>query len=873
MKPLPPKRALRFFRWFCREDYLEEIEGDLVEVFESRYEASPKKARRSFIWSIIKYFRPGFIRSFYQVKHSNNTAMLRHNFLITLRSFQRYKGSFLINLIGLSVGLLSALLIFFWVYSEITVDGFHAKDKQLYQVMRNSNYGRGIRVHVTNSDLLPDAMREELAEVEYVVPLVEVWSEVYLSSADSDKKIKADGKLVGKDFFKAFSYNLIKGDRARALSDQNNIVLSKQLAESLSTTQEVELGQVVSILGETEYGTRYAGDYVVTGIMDLSEQNVSERFDFLLTTQLFLDKRSPGNKKWNSNSSRTYITLHEGTDVEAFSEKLAKFYRSKRYPDKPDLDPEWGEHMFLQKYADRYLYNRYENGIQSGGRVDYIVLFAAIGFMLLLVACINFMNLSTAQAFRRLKEVGVKKVVGATRRVLAVQHITESVVLAGLASLIAVVGTLALYPKLSIISGRPLVINWSSELILGIVALVIITGVMAGSYPAFYISRLRPIQILKGKLKTSTGEVIVRKGLVIFQFSVSLILIVTVIVVTRQIDYTQSKNLGYDRDNVLTFRMEGKLLENYEAFLTEAKNIKGIKSAGSLEGSPINFSNSGSGFYLEGHPNPSFTFARVGHGFVETMGIELLEGRSFSREFANEETKIILNETALKAMELEDPVGNTYNIRGKRQVIGIMKDFHIQSLHEEIKPSFLIFVPEDVNTLVVKIEGVAMRESLIALEKLYQSFNPGLPFEYEFLDQNYEALYDTEQRTANLYQYFALVAIFISCLGLLGLSAFTVQMRLKEIGIRKVLGSSVWKIITLLSRDLTVTVLISLLVSVPLGYFFSESWLEGFAYRIELGIGIFAISGLAIVLMAWAIVSFQALRAANVNPVECLKDE
>jgi len=871
MKPQPPKRALRFLHWFCREDYLEEFEGDLIELFEEVYEESPRKARRKFFLGVMRCFRPAFIKAFYKVNHSNTTTMFKHNLLITLRNFKRYKGSFLINLTGLSVGLLSALLIYFWVYSEITVDAFHEKDKNLYQVLRDGNFGRGIRVHETNSDLLVPALKEEMAEVEYAVSYVPVWSDVYLSRGE--KKIKADGMLAGEDFFKIFSYNLIKGDRASVLSDMNSIVLSKQMAESLSSSGETEIGEVVSILGETQYGARYAGDYIVTGIVDVSEQNVSEKFDFLLTTKLFLSKRGSGNNKWHSNSSRSYITLREGTDLEAFGEKLGKFYRAKMYPDKPDLDPDWGEHMFLQKYSERYLYNRYENGVQSGGRIDYIILFAAIGFMLLFVACINFMNLSTAQAFRRLKEVGVKKVVGATRNVLALQHITESVVLAGLASLIAVIGAVGLYPKLSVISGRTLVINWSSDLILGIVVLVVITGIIAGSYPAFYISRLRPIQILKGKLKSSTGEVIVRKGLVIFQFCVSLILIITVIVVTRQINFTQSKNLGYDRDNVVSFRMEGQLLENYETFLTEARNIKGIKSAGSLQGSPINFRNSGSGFFLEGHPNPSFTFARVGFDFVETMGIEILEGRSFSREFANEETKIILNETALKAMELEDPVGNTYNIRGKHQVIGIMKDFHIQSLHEEIKPSFLIFVPEDVNTLVIKIEGGAMRESLTDLEELYQSFNPGLPFKYEFLDQNYEALYQTEQRTASLYRYFAIVAVFISCLGLLGLSAFTVQMRLKEIGIRKVLGSGVWRIIRLLTQDLTRTVIISLLISIPSGYYLSQSWLDGFAYSVDLGFGLFAIAGIAIVLMAWSIVALQAFRASRVNPVECLKDE
>lgn len=797
--------------------------------------------------------------------------MFRHNLLITLRNFRRYKGSFLINLTGLSVGILSTLLIYFWVHNEVGVDAFHEHDERLFQVLRNTNNGTNIRTPVWNSDLLAPALRDELAEIEYAVPVAEVYSDVYLSL--SDKKIKAKGQLAGKDFFKVFSYDLIKGDRDRALSDQNGIVLSKQLAERLSSTHEVALGQVISLLGDTEYGAHYAGDFVVTGIFDLSNQNTSATFDFLLTNELFLNRRTPDNQKWNSNGVKVFITLNKGTDVDQFNEKLNNFYQDKMRAIYGKRDPELMPTMFLQQYSKRYLYNSYDNGVQSGGKIDYIILFSAIGLMVLLVACINFMNLSTAQAFRRLKEVGVKKVVGASRGMLALQHITESVFLAALACLIAVFAAVVLYPKLSMISGRALMINWSPELVFGILVIALATGVIAGSYPAFFISRLRPIQVLKGKLKTSIGEVITRKGLVVFQFCVSLVLIITVIVVTRQIEHTQSKNLGYERDNVLTFEREGKLLENYDVFLNEVKNIKGVRRAGIMQGNPSNFNNSGGGFPRKGRPMLQFTFARVGHGYVETLGIEILQGRSFSKDFSNEGSKIILNETALKAMELEDPIGKIVNIRGKREIIGIMKDFHFQSLHEEIKPSFLIFVPEDVNTIVVKVQAGLEREAIADLEKLYQSFNADLPFEFKFLDENYEALYVSEQRTAGLYKFFALVAIFISCLGLLGLSAFTVQLRLKEIGIRKVLGSSIWKIITLLTRDLTQTVLIALIIAIPLGYFLSKSWLDGFAYRIDLNMGIFIISGMAVVLMAWAIVAFQALRAAKVNPVECLKDE
>lgn len=871
MKPQPPQRALRFLRWFCREDYLEEFEGDLIELFEQGFERSPVRARIQFFLSVMRCFRPGFIKTLYQGKHSNNMAMFQHNLLITLRNFRRYKGSFLINLTGLSVGLLSTLLIYFWVYSEVTVDTFHENDKQLYQVLRNIRVGTNLKTTPYNTDLLVPALRAELAEVEYAVPLARVRSEVYLSL--DDKKIKTKGKLVGKDFFKIFSFDLIKGDRDRALSGLKSIVLSKQLAERLSDNGEVAPGEVISLLGDTESGARYADDFIVTGIFDLSNQNTSEEFDFLLTNELFLNRRGPGNDVWYSNGVKVYITLKEGTDIDQFNEKLNTFYQDKRVAMIGETDRENMPTMFVRQYSRQYLYGNYSNGVESGGRVDYTILFSAIGLMVLLVACINFMNLSTAQAFRRLKEVGVKKVVGASRRALAFQYATESVMLAVLSSLIAVFGAIALYPKLAFISGREVMIAWTLELIYGIIAIALGTGVMAGSYPAFFISGLRPMQILKGKLKTSVGEMVIRKGLVIFQFCVSLILIVTVIVVNQQMEYVQSKNLGYDRDNILIFPREGALIDSAEPFLNEARNIKGVRNVAITQGDPTNFTNSGGGYPRAGQPNVQFTFARVGYDFVETLGIEIIEGRSFSREFANERKKIILNETALKAMELEDPIGKIVSIRGKREIIGIMKDFHFQSLHEEIKPSFVILVPEDANNFLVKVEKGQEQEVIAGLEELYQIFNPNLPLQFKFLDADYDALYNAEQRTAGLYQYFALIAVFISCLGLLGLSAFTVQLRLKEIGIRKVLGSGIWKIITLLTKDLTRTVFISLLISIPLGYYLSQNWLEGFAYRIDLDISVFIVSGLAVVLMAWAIVAFRALNAARVNPVECLKDE
>ncbi|MDN5213450.1 ABC transporter permease [Fulvivirgaceae bacterium BMA12] len=862
MKPTPPKRALRFLRWFCREDYLEEIEGDLTELYEDHYERSPGKAKWRFVWNVIHYFRPAFFRLSKTNNYLNPITMFRYNFLFTYRNFKRYKSSFFINLIGLSTGLASVLLIYLWVYDELSFDKFHQKDARLFQVLRNIDKGeRGIKTSESNSDLLAPALIETFGEVEYVVPVAHEATNSILSA--NDKKIKAKGQMAGKDFFNLFSFKLIEGDKDHVLSDKNFIVISQQLAASLFGTDESVLGNVIGVVDNSDGQVVYKGNYVISGVFDITDVKSLQEFDFLLTNKLFLDKRDPGDLDWGSNNASVYLSLHEGVDVDEFNVKINDFYRSKLEPLYGEKHPEWIGNMFVQRYADRYLYDRYEHGVLVGGRIDYVLLFSTIALIILIIACINFMNLSTAQASRRLKEVGVKKIIGVPRIALILQYVGESIVLAVVSSLMAILVVFFLLPQFNVITAKQLSVEWNSHLILGVVTIVLFTGIIAGSYPAFFLSGLRPIEVLKTNLKTSLGELLIRKGLVIFQFSISIILIVAVLVVSRQIDFVQSKNLGYDKDNILTFEKEGNLVENLEPFLSEVKTTVGVVNATILEGSISEFESSTRGF----------TYGSVGYDYLETLGIELKEGRSFSREFGQEGSKVILNETAVKHFDLVEPVGKIIDWRGKREVIGVVKDFHYKSLYEEIKPMFLIFRPEWANTIVVKIQSGNEKATIARLEKLYHKFNPGIPFEFTFLDEAYQAIYASEQRIASLSKYFAIIAIIISCLGLFGLAAFTAERRLKEIGIRKILGSGELRIINLLSRDYTKMVLISILIAWPISYFIVNSWLSGFAYKIELEWWFFITSAFTALFIAWFAVGTQTVKAARVKLTECLKDE
>lgn len=873
MTPHPPHIALRFLRWFCHEDYLEEVEGDLTEVYKKYYELSPAKAKWKFTWSVLRYVRPMFMKSFKTGNYLNPITMFRLNFLLTYRNFKRYKSSFLINLIGLSTGLASVLLIYLWVHDELSTDKFHENDKRLYQVLRNVDKGeRGIMLRESNSDLLAPALKEALGEIEYVVPVAdEEASRAILSF--NEKKIRARGQIAGKDFFKVFSFKLIHGNKDQVLSDKSSIAISKKLAGKLFNSAVDVLGKTINVVDNTDGEAVYEGDYVVSGVFEIENANTSEHFDYLLTNKLYMDKRDPSNNDWDSNNPNVYITLKEGVDFDQFNNKIGDFYRSQIEPLYGEEYKKLGGTMFLQRYSDRYLYNRYENGVLAGGRIDYVILFSAIAFAILLIACINFMNLSTAQASRRLKEVGVKKVVGVSRKMLAVQYTSESLALTFISSLIAVSLIFLLLPQFNVITGKQLTIEGNSSLLIGTLLIIIFTGIVSGSYPAIFLSGLRPVEVLKGKLKTSISELLIRKGLVIFQFSISVLLIVAVLIVTQQIDFVQSKNLGYEKDNIITFEKEGKLIESLDAFLTEAKNTLGVVNATALEGDVSNFDNSGGGYGGEGRTPIHYTFTNVGYDYIETLGIEMKGGRSFSRKFSNEGSKIILNETAIEAMNLSDPIGKVVNIRGDREIIGIVKDFHFKSLFEEIKPMFLLFRPEWANTVVVKIQSGMERETIKRLESLYHKFNAGVPFDFTFLDDEYQALYVSEQRVSRLSQYFAAIAILISCLGMFGLAAFTAERRMKEIGIRKTLGSSVFGIVRLLSGDFTKMVLFAIAIALPISYLVATTWLESFAYRIDLNGWFFADAGIMVLLIAWLTVGLQTIKAARVNPVQCLKDE
>lgn len=792
--------------------------------------------------------------------------MFQHNLLITFRTFKKDKSSFIINLTGLSTGLASALFIYLWVNDELHMDKFHEKDSRLYQVMDSHKQNDGWNTMVETAGPVADALVSEMPEVEYAAALAPpTWPgfDRFVLTAD-ERNIRATGQYAGKDYFNIFSYKLTQGDAGQVLADKNSIVISEDLSMKLFNTKQNVVGKVI--------GFQHEREFLVSGVFENLPSSSSTHFDFVLSFETFQDMK-PWAREWNSSGPHVYVVLREGTDVSALNKKIEHFISEKTGGDVTRR--KMIRRTFLASYSRHYLYGNYNDGIQSGGRIEYVRLFSAIAVFTLIIACINFMNLSTAKAAGRIKEVGVKKALGAGRKGLAMQYMSESMLMTLLSLITAVLLVTLMLPQFNLITGKQLVLRPDAGLVVSLVSIVLFTGLIAGSYPALYLSGFNPVTVLKGKLNSSVGEVWIRKGLVTFQFALSIILIVSVLVIYKQIAFVRNQNLGYDKDNVIYFDVEGRVKENAETFLSEIKRIPGIQSAASSTHDMIGHSWSG-GLYWEGKETDDVITVQimaVNPDFLETLGMEMKEGRFFSRDFPADTTKIIFNEAAIEVMGFKDPIGRKAR---ELEIIGVVKNFHFESFHVDVKPQLFVlhgkhFAPPSL--IMARIEGGKEAETLERLTEFYKSYNPGFPLEYTFLDDDYQREYTSEQRVLTLSRYFAGLAIVLSCLGLFGLAAFTAQRRLKEISIRKILGSSDFGIVRLLSGDFTQSVLLAIAIALPVSYAIARKWLDGFAYRIDLEWWFFISAALAALIIAWITIGLQTVRAARVNPAQTLKSE
>jgi putative ABC transport system permease protein len=789
--------------------------------------------------------------------------MIKNYFTITLRNLRKSKAFSIINILGLALGMACSLLIILWVNDEYNVDAFHKNGPQLFSVYERQSHDGQLSAAHQSPGVMADEMKKVLPEVQYATEYA--WNELNTFEANN-KIIKEDGNYAGQDFFKMFTYPILRGKATDALQSPLDIAVSKKMAEDFFGSPEKAIGKTI------RYQNRK--DLKITAVFDNVPKNSSAQFDYIINWQTFLEGNSWA-KDWTNNGPLCYIMLRSGTNAKAFETKIVRFLDKYNKEQTPNDFVRLG----IQRYGAMYLHSNFKNGYLSGGRIQYVQLFSIVAIFILLIACINFMNLTTARSVKRAKEIGVRKVVGALRSSLIKQFIWEALLIVSLSAIIALAIVITALPFFNQLTAKEIVLPFSNvSFWLSIAGLLLITGFISGSYPALYLSSFNPIRVLKGSLKFSQGALWFRKGLVVFQFMLSIILIIGTIVISKQVNYIQSINLGYDRENLIYIPLEGDLTAKYKLFKNQALSTPGIKDITRMSQNPTQIDNGTGGIDWEGKDPTSgveFTQAAAGYDFTKTMHTQMAQGRDFSKDFATDSVGYIVNETALKIIGYKNPIGKPFTFWGKKgTIIGIVKDFHFNSLHTAINP-LVIRLGENLEwgAALVRTEPGKTKQALASLEKICRNLNPKFPFTYKFSDEEYQKLYTSEQVVSKLSDCFAFLAIFISCLGLLGLVMFTAEQRTKEFGIRKVLGASPARLFNLLSKEFLMLVFIAMIIACPLAWITMNNWLEDYEYRVNITWSIFVIAFIVSIFIALLTVSFQAIKAAVANPVKSLRTE
>lgn len=792
--------------------------------------------------------------------------MIRNFFKVAFRNLLRNKGFSAINITGLAIGMAAAILILLWIYNEVSYDGFHANKDRIYQVWNRVPYKGEMATSDGISNPATEAIEKALPEVERVVR-VKRNNNVLLTVGD--KKLIRSGSVVDTGFLQVFSFPMMQGNAATALNDQHSVILTEATAKSLFGDDDA-MGKIIKL--------QNAENYTVTGIVKDPPNNTRFNFDFLLPFSS-VKYREGQDLGWNDNSTPTYALLKPNATVAAANTKIKTV--KQQYSDEAKT-MQW--EYFLYPMSRWRLYSSFTNGVEDNrGLSSFITLFGIIAGFILLIACINFMNLSTARSEKRAKEVGIRKVVGAQKSGLIGQFIGESVLMALMAGIIAIVLVQLSLPAYNQLISKNLFINFSSVYTwLLWCGFVLFTGLLAGSYPAFFLSSFRPVKVLKGTFKKANALVTPRKVLVVLQYTFAIILIICTVIVKQQIDHARERAAGYNKDNLVYHFMSGDIPKNY-ALIKNELMTSGIAKSVTKTNSPLTERwSDGWGQDWEGKdPNDRTSFDRylADEGLGATAGLQFVQGRDFDlNKYPTDSTGLIINESSLKIMKFKDPLGKQVGDLGiKWHIVGVIKDFILTSPYEPTRPilicgaksSFMQF-----QVVQIKLNGNnSTAQNLKKAEAIFKKYNPDYPFEMKFVDEAYAQKFENEKTQGILAALFAGLTIFISCMGLFGLATSMAENRIKEIGVRKVLGASITGITALLSKDFVKLVIISFIIAAPLAYWLMQVWLQQYEYRVGIEWWVFAFACLLSVAIAILTVSYQAIKAALVNPVKSLRTE
>jgi len=856
-----PDWFLRFLRWFCPPQLLEEIEGDLLQKYERDCKMLGEgRASRKLFWRALRFFRPGIVLRNKFLWKLNPFHMLPHFFKVFIRTSRKYAGYSLINMSGLAVGLACSLFAGLWILDELAFDRFHQDKERIFSIRTHATYGDGIFTFNNT----PGPLAEGLKEFPEVEEACRSTFNGRTLIANRDKSFFEAGIYADASLFRIFTLPLTEGEADHLLDDVNSIVLSETLAKKYFGNKPA-IGNVLKVDNAT--------DVRVTAVMqDLPPQSTLQ-FQFVLPYSLYA-KSDPYNQEWGAwTGGDTYVKLRDGIETKSLEKKISAQLTH------PKIWPRWGDNVELALFSLKdWRLRDFENGKLSEGRSASLRAFGLVALFILLIASVNFMNLATARSINRAKEIGVRKVIGAVRSSLRWQFTGESILLS-FASMLAGLGIVHLaLPAFNALTDKKIFIDYGNPLVLlAVPGIALITGLLAGSYPAFFLSSLQAINVLKGKLSGTQGAGL-RKTLVVFQFSLSVVLVISALVVYRQIDYMRNKNLGFDKENVFYFRASGKAGKNYDVLREELMSAPGIRSVSRASEEPMNIQQ---GLELADdawrgktkEDNIAFSWLFCDADFLKAFHFDLADGRNFSATNPADSNNFIISQEAARRMRIPQPVGEPLKVDRKGVIVGVVKNFNSLSLKLAMQPVIISMRPERASRIFIHYEKGQLSAVLNHAQAVYQKLEPDFPMEVTFLDDSFNKLYQDEILTGRLAACFTAIAVFISCLGLFGLSSFMAERRIREIGIRKILGATVSQLVSLLSRDFMILVAVALTVGFPIAWWACNLFLQKYAFRVDIGASTFVIAGVSLVTLSLMTVAWQSVRAALTNPVNNLRTE
>lgn len=851
-----------------------------MELYDERLkEFGKRKADLKFISDVLLLFRPSIIRPTEGYKNLNTYGMYKSYFKIAFRNLVKNKGMFAINVGGLALGVATCIIIMLFVVDELSFDRYNEKADQIVRVvLKGKMNGEIIKESVTPAPVAP-TLKSEFPEVIDGTRIKAIWSSkiTYKNSTYRNSKLA----FVDPNFFEVFTLPFVHGDPRTALKEPNTIVITEEEALKYFGHED----PMNKILDFNEEGEQYK----VTGVMKKVPTNSHFHFDLFAST---VDVKDAKENDWMQSRYFNYVVLAEGANIAEFESKLPAIITKYMGPQIERIGMTYEKFksngnnigLYVQPLTDIHLYSDCNNELEAKGDIKSVYIFGAVAAFMLLIACINFMNLSTAAATKRSKEVGVKKVLGSLKSQLVKQFLTESFLATSAAMIVGVCLVVLALPIFNYLSGKELEASFmlNPSVLIALASLLVFISVAAGSYPAFFLSSFAPISALKNKIKNGGGSKGVRSTLVVFQFVISVCLIVAIIIVQQQMSFIQNKEVGYNKDRMLVLRESYLLGKNEEAFknqLLADSRVESVTMSAYIPAGPTDTDMRGTFRGEQKEEIRRTVLYNIDPQYIPTMGMQIVTGRNFSEKFGNESENIIINETAARIFGLtSNPLGQslsmmTDNIGGHKsfKIIGVVKDFHFRSLHESIAPLMMINNP--YGGLIVRVKPNETASLLASMEEKWKSFKVEEPFTYAFLDELYNETYVAEQRMGSILKIFVLLTIFIACLGLFGLVTFTAEQRVKEIGIRKVLGASVAQIVSILTKDLIILVAVSLVIAFPLGYYLMDQWLLDFAYRINIQWWVFAMAGGLTLSIAFLTMSFTTVKSSLTNPVSSLRSE